>query len=432
MERSPSSRALAQLFGLFGYHPHPGQLRVHLSPAPRRLVVCGRRFGKTTLAAVEAAIGLIAGAKVWVVAPTYRQCTRAISIVGKLVGRIPALGERLSPTSSPPRLTLGGGTVEGRSAEHPEGLLGERVDLLILDEAARISREVWESCLSPALIEGGRALIISTPHGTGWLYELYQRAREWEEWEVFRFPSQSNPLVSSELIERERRRLPEEVFASEYLAEFVLPRERAVPEFDPRVHVGEVEFDPLLDLYRAIDFGFRDPFVCLDFQITPQGQVRVIGEYYRRGVVLSEHVGELREGERRYRFARPPGRDYYRPQGEAGERIHYAADPSGGGLLAELRLKLARPVIARRVLRESSFMRLRELFRLRLCGEPAVIIHPRCVHLIRELSELRLHPETGQSLGSDHAVDALRYGLEAFLPRRELEKPEWEGVGWLP
>ncbi len=429
---SVSSHALAHLFRLFGYQPHPAQLRVHLSPAPRRLVICGRRFGKTTLAAVEAAVGLLAGARVWVVAPTYRQCGRTLAVAGKMLVRIPTLGESMAISRQPPRLSLWGGVIEGKSGENPAGLLGERVDLLILDEAARLSREVWESHLSPALIEGGRALIISTPYGRSWLHELFQRAKEWEEWEVFQFPSEANPLIPTGLIERERRRLPEDVFAREYLAEFVLPQERAVPEFDPEVHVGEVEFDPWLDLYRAIDFGFSDPFVCLDFQITPQGQVRVIGEYYRRMTVLSEHVRELRKGEKSYPFALPPGRDYYRSGGEAGERIHYAADPSGGGLLAELRLRLGRPIIARRVLRESSFMELRELFRLRIEGEPAILIHPRCENLIRELSELRLHPETGQSLGSDHAVDALRYGLAAFLPWREPVEMGWTGGGWPP
>ncbi|MGH9363379.1 MAG: hypothetical protein ACRD2T_15835 [Thermoanaerobaculia bacterium] len=63
-----------------GYKPHPGQLAVHRSTAPRRVLACGVRWGKTRCAAME---GLAAAmepkplSRGWVVAPTYtsrRRC----------------------------------------------------------------------------------------------------------------------------------------------------------------------------------------------------------------------------------------------------------------------------------------------------------------------------------------------------------------------
>ena len=35
-------------FADLGYEPHPGQLEVHTAHAPRRVVACGARWGKTT------------------------------------------------------------------------------------------------------------------------------------------------------------------------------------------------------------------------------------------------------------------------------------------------------------------------------------------------------------------------------------------------
>src|SRR5688572_1338547 len=62
------------LFEDLGYKPHPGQLEVHKSAAPRRIVACGVRWGKTTCAAME---GLAAALEPrersvgWICAPTY-------------------------------------------------------------------------------------------------------------------------------------------------------------------------------------------------------------------------------------------------------------------------------------------------------------------------------------------------------------------------
>ena len=47
----PTLNKLA-LFKSLGYQPHPGQLEIHKSDAPRRIVACGVRWGKTTAAAM--------------------------------------------------------------------------------------------------------------------------------------------------------------------------------------------------------------------------------------------------------------------------------------------------------------------------------------------------------------------------------------------
>ena len=64
-KKKPTKRRRArlektELFRFVGYEPHEGQLEVHLSKAPRRVLACASRWGKSTCAAMEAVAALLA------------------------------------------------------------------------------------------------------------------------------------------------------------------------------------------------------------------------------------------------------------------------------------------------------------------------------------------------------------------------------------
>ncbi|MHC4926266.1 MAG: hypothetical protein ACYTER_02855 [Planctomycetota bacterium] len=65
-------------------------------------------------------------------------------------------------------------------------------------------------------------------------------------------------------------------------------------EFDPNVHVAPMGYDASLPLYRAIDFGFVNPFVCLWIQVDGDGVVRVIDEYVKSRVAIAGHTSVLK------------------------------------------------------------------------------------------------------------------------------------------
>src|SRR6187549_3737621 len=76
------------LFALLEYEPTPGQLEVHRSRAPRRVLACGVRWGKSTLAAHEAIAAALAPAERgigWVVAPTYDLARRVFDAIVAVV-----------------------------------------------------------------------------------------------------------------------------------------------------------------------------------------------------------------------------------------------------------------------------------------------------------------------------------------------------------
>ena len=217
-------------FRSLGYEPHDGQKAVHASRAPRRVLACGVRWGKTRSAAMEgiaAAMQPRERSMGWVVAPTYDLADK----VGRELFLIAAehLRHRIVTLKESERKlvlrNMAGGVSEIRckSADNPVSLLGEALDWLVVDEAARLKPAIWEGHLSQRLIDRkGWALLISTPKGKGWFYELFRRGQHDDpDYESWNWPSWTNPYLDRELIESERDRLPERVFAQEYAGEFV-------------------------------------------------------------------------------------------------------------------------------------------------------------------------------------------------------------------
>jgi len=209
-----------------GYEPHPGQGEVHSSPASRRVVACGVRWGKTRCAAME---GLAAAMEPkdrsygWVVAPTYDLADKVfreiVSIIThRLQHRIVTLREHEKVVIL---RNMAGGLSEmrGKSADNPVSLLGEGLDWVIVDEAARLKPTIWEGHLTQRLLDkNGWALLISTPRGKGWFYDLFRRGQAGDDpaYASWNYPSRSNPHLDAALIEAERARLPERVFRQEY------------------------------------------------------------------------------------------------------------------------------------------------------------------------------------------------------------------------
>lgn len=292
------------------YEPHAGQREVHLSTAPRRVLACGVRWGKSRCAAMEAITAAMQPAERsygWVVAPTFEladKVFREVVIVAAehLRHRIDVLKE------SERRLVLrniSGGLCElrAKSADNPVSLLGEGLDFVIVDEAARLKAAIWQSHISQRLIDReGWALLISTPRGKGYFYDLFRRGqgshRDFKSWN---YPSWTNPLLDRTVIDEERARVPEQVFRQEYGAEFLegagqvfrFVREAASGAFeDP---VAGKEYMIGLDLAKVADFTVA---VVLD----DKKRVVFVDRFHRLDWALQ--VSRIQAAAKRYNHAR--------------------------------------------------------------------------------------------------------------------------------
>ena len=178
-------------------------------------------------------------------------------------------------------------------------------------------------------------------------------------------------------------------------------------EFNPDVHVGRVEFCPDWPTYRAIDFGYAEPLVCLWIQVSPGGAVHVIDEYVRARRPLAQHAGEILRRD-------PPQAKvtatYVDPAGRARESTSGAACTE---LLAAAGISCS--------CQASTIAEGLELIRAALApaaGEPTLKIDPCCRDLIRAFQTYHYPapaPRSNRQLdapvkdGPDHCVDALRY-----------------------
>lgn len=219
------------LFKMVGYQPHPGQVPLHRSTARFRILACGVRFGKSMAAAMEVVAALLQPAEQargWIVAPSKdlvdRIFERVVAVFQeRLAHRIVESDERQQ------RLVvrnLGAGLTEvrGKSAQDAVSLLGEALDFVVIDEAARLPRSIWESHLSARLVDRrGWALLVSTPNRGNWFMKLFRRGQRGRDadTESWQFPSFANPFLDAELVEEERRRLPLAAFEEQYMARFV-------------------------------------------------------------------------------------------------------------------------------------------------------------------------------------------------------------------
>jgi len=223
------------------YNPTPGQTLFHKSKARFRIMCTGRKWGKTTMLVNEAFRWLgRPNSIVWWVAPYYnlaqlgwRRFTQAIPPMAiKQVFKKEQMIEMIN-----------GSTLWFKSADSPDALVGEGVDFLILDEAARIREVVWQETLRPNLSDPGRlghACMASTPMGHNWFYREWlkgvTKVPEYESWGVpvveipttheritdvrGGFPSWSNPHFKlAEL--QSALKLPQRVFLQEYAARFL-------------------------------------------------------------------------------------------------------------------------------------------------------------------------------------------------------------------
>lgn len=203
-----------------GLELSPAQGQVYASPARFRVLVAGRRFGKTHLALVELfqTAWNNPGRLCWYIAPSYRQ---AKSIAWeRLKSMLPHPHVRASEADLTMRFP-NGSAISLRGADRYDSLRGNGLDLVVLDEFAAMKPEVWSEVLRPALADRqGRALFIGTPQGHDHLYDRFQFAMSDPLWAAFRFRTLDGGNVTEEELSGAARELDERLFCQEFEASF--------------------------------------------------------------------------------------------------------------------------------------------------------------------------------------------------------------------
>ena len=158
---------------------HDKQRQIVQSKARFKVIVCGRRFGKTTLGVRECVKGALkTGGQYWWVTSTYKLAAPAWRELKRMTLGIPGVDIReTEKTVIIPRQGEAG-VVMIKSADDPDSLRGEGLRGITLDEFAQTKEYAWSEVLRPALMDyKGWAIFIGTPRGKNWAYRLFESAR---------------------------------------------------------------------------------------------------------------------------------------------------------------------------------------------------------------------------------------------------------------
>ena len=238
------------------------QYQVFQDRARYRVLIAGRRFGKTHLACIELlmAAAETPGCDVWYLGPTLKQSKRGAWRKFKNLVPRELIANR---NESDLFIELVNGsriTVLGRN--DPDNLRGEGLRRVVNDEFCVQQEgdkglETWEAVVRPMLSDtGGDALFISTPKGHNWGYDFYLRGQDpaYSEWKSWQFTTLQGGRVPAETIAADKRDMDPRRFRQEYEASFESPIGRVYDNFDRYVHVAPVE-DMGGTLYIGQDFN---------------------------------------------------------------------------------------------------------------------------------------------------------------------------------
>lgn len=203
--------------------PHPAQRDILAHPARYKVIVCGRRFGKTDLTIQQIGGAAVNAPEPYAYfSPTYKMLADVWRSFKHALRDVIA-----GKNETEKRIeVIGGGVIDFWSLDNPDAARGRKYAGIAVDEAAMVrdGQYIWPAVLRPLLTDyGGWALFPSTPRGHNWFWELYNMGNDplYEDWATWQFPTVANPFIDPAEVEDARRLMPERLFRQEYLAEFI-------------------------------------------------------------------------------------------------------------------------------------------------------------------------------------------------------------------
>ena len=380
-----------------------------------RVVVAGRRFGKTFLSTAELLNrALIAkDQNVWYVAPTYKAAKEIAWEM--LISQIPP--EYIAKTNET-ALTLSllnGSTISLKGAEKPDNLRGRSLDFVVLDEFADMRPQAWYEVLRPSLSDRvGSAVFIGTPKGRNHFYDLYGKGVDGDEgWKSYQYTTIEGGNVEANEIASARADLDERTFQQEYEAQFVnysgiiyygFKREESVRRHTDDRHVIHVGMDFNLDPMSAV-------------LMTRKGDtLHIFDEIVMFGSNTDEMVAELRERYGNGTIVIYPDPASRQRKTSAGGRTDLSILQNAG---FEVRVRNSHAAVRDRINAVNSRLLSND-------GQRRLYVDPKCKKVIESLERHTYKEGTSQPEkdGFDHMNDALGYAVEYLFPIRKANAPQ--------
>ena len=389
------------------------QKQVCLSNKRFRVLVTGRRFGKTHLCLTEILrkARFADNGKIFYVSPTYRMSKEIMW--KQLKKKVKEL--RWVKYINETELTvvlINNCQISLKGADKSaDNLRGVGLNFLVLDEFADIPEEAWSEVLRPTISDkhvNGEVLFVGTPKGVGnWSFDMYQKGKsEDPEWESWKFTTIEGGQVEAHEIEQAKKDLDERSFKQEYLASFETYSGVVYYNFNRELNVKPCTYDPQAIIHVGLDFNIDPMSACL-FHLK-----NGVAEFFDEIVIYSSNTDEfIDELLSRY----PKNNIIIYPDPASRQRKTSAGGRTDLTILTNagfnVKCKNTHALVRDRI--NSVNSRLNSFD-----GKRKIFINPSCKNLINSLMKQMYKEGTNQpeKSGHDHMTDALGYAIEYIFP----------------
>ena len=379
-----------------------------------RVLISGRRFGKTFVAINELAkFARIPNRKVWYVAPSYRQA-KSICWVD-LKDRVIAHNWHKKINDSDLSILLKNNSLIAlRGADNEQSLRGVGLDFIVMDEFADIKRYAWNEVLRPTLSDKkGHALFCGSPKGFNWAYDMFVKGTQDKDWKSFKYTTLEGGQVDQDEINQAKDDLDERTFQQEYEASFVNYSGIIYYNFNRTVNIIN-DYKPTND---TIHIG-------MDFNVDPMAAV--VGQIKNNDLIIFEEIQiwssntneMVEEIQRRYK-----GKVIIYPDPASRQRKTSAGGFTDLAILKnagfEVKSRPTAPLVRDRI--NSVNAKLKNAN-----GVSSLFMLNSCKNMIKSI-ERQIYKEgthvPDKDSGYDHFNDALGYLIEYVYPLRRDFKP---------
>lgn len=355
------------------------QREIYTDPTRFRVLVSGRRFGKSVLILNELIRAAQTGSDldVYYVAPYLKM---AKGIMWKMLKQAIPPANIAEKNEQELRITLKGynSTIHLHGADNIDSLRGISISFLAVDEIQDVPIELIDTVLRPAMGDQmADGLYCGTPKGKGenTAYKLYMRGKTKPDWKSWIFTTANGGNVPQEEIDAAKAVMSPKQFAQEYEASFITMLGRVYYAFSVDENVSDAIEDNGSTIHIGMDFNVGKMCACVGNIV--DGKLHIFDEI----VLIDSNTREMcNEINSRY-----PNRDiivYPDPAGKSRSTKSDSGVTDHSIIKNEFKFQLlaknSHPKIVDRINNVNSML-------LSASGERKLLINPRCTEVINSL-----------------------------------------------
>ena len=387
------------------------QHKVSSSNKRFRVLISGRRFGKTYLCITEMMKYATKVKKnIWYVAPTFKMAREIVWSKLKEILHSFNWIDNINESNLTITIKKTGTKISLKGCENYDGLRGSGLDFLILDEFADIDEKAWTEVLRASVSDTkGDVLMCGSPKGYGnWAYRMYLKGKEDKEWDSFQFTTLQGGMVTADEIEQAKQDIDIRTFRQEFEGTFENYAGAVYYNFHPVESVVEKQIDWTKPLHIGMDFNVDPMSACV-------GQIEKDKIYFLDEIIIyssntDEMVDEIknRYGTKIPIFIYPDPASRQRKT-SAGGRTDLSILQNAG---FKVKVKNKHPAIRDRINAVNSKLKDSN-------GQRHIFVSKSCKTIIKGLQRQIYKENTNipdKEDGFDHMNDAIGYMVDFLKP----------------